>query len=108
MMSGYCAFPASERSVKGVVHEVGPSHSHDRCATLGAGSMANPDKEFSPCPCGCHLGTDEYECGNCGRPLREAPRWPNDFANGDEDADPDEMVYVHIDPATGRAIGEEC
>ena len=103
MMSGHCAFPATH-----VNGEPAGNLSHERRQTMGAGSASNPDREFAPCPCGCHLGTDEYECGNCGRPLREAPMWPNEYAEGIEGADPDEMVYVHIDPADGRAIGEEC
>lgn len=103
LMSGHCNFPATH-----VDGEPAGNLSHERCAMLGAGNKANPTKEFAPCPCRCHLGTDEYVCENCNRPLREAPMWPNAFAEGDEDADPDEMVYVHIEPATGRAIGEEC
>lgn len=95
MMSGHCNFPATERA------DGTKPDSHGNCARHGAGNTASPTKEFAPCPCACHLGTDEYECGNCGRPLREAPMWPNE----DE---PGEMVYVHIDPSTGRAIGEEC
>lgn len=97
LMSGHCSFPATHLPGG----EPAGNHSHKRCEDMGAGSAANPDREFAPCPCRCHLGTDEFECGNCGRPLREAPMWPN------ED-DPDEMVYVHIELATGRAIGEEC
>lgn len=91
MMSGHCAYPQTAH----------PEHSHERCQLMGAGNTACPSGEFSPCPDSCHLGTDEYECGNCGAPLREAPMWPNE----DE---PGEMVYVHIDPVSGRAIGEEC
>lgn len=90
LMSGHCAFPTTSN----------PEKSHERCDLHGGGSKANPRKEFVPCPCSCHLG-EEFECGNCGRPLREAPGWPNT----DE---PGEMVYTHIDPHTGRAIGEVC
>ena len=86
MLSGFCHSPAHDD----------PEGSHTRCR---GGNKANPGKEFQPCPCHCHLG-EEYDCGNCGRPLREAPLWEN------ED-DPDEMVYVHIDK-TGRAVGVEC
>lgn len=87
MMSGWCRTPSNTDGVD----------SHTRCR---GGNYANPAKEFQPCPCGCHLA-EEYECGNCGRPLREAPLWPNE----DE---PGETVYVHIDPKTGEAIGEMC
>lgn len=83
MMSGHCANPSPG--------------SHKRCR---GGQTANPQREFQPCPCPCHLG-ESYECGNCGRPLREAPGWPNE-------EEPGEMVYVHVEPATGRAIGELC
>lgn len=86
MMSGFCATPQT----------VNPEESHARCR---GGNRANPAREFQPCPCPCHLG-EEFECGNCGRDLREAPLWINDDA-------PDEMVYVHIDK-DGRALGEEC
>lgn len=92
MMSGHCAYPQSAR----------PEKSHERCESQGAGNTACPSGDFAPCPCWCHLNNEDlYECGNCGGQLREAPRWPNE----DE---PGEMVYVHIDPVTGRAIGEEC
>lgn len=90
MMSGHCATPAT----------ADPESSHLRCAKHGAGSTANPAKIFHPCPCGCHLG-ETYECGGCGRPIREAPYWPND----DE---PGEMVYQHVDAVTGQAVGEFC
>jgi hypothetical protein len=89
-MSGHCRFPETPQ----------PTRSHERCQKMGHGNTANPDKEFSPCPCHCHLGTDLYECGNCGEPLREAPHWPNE----DE---PGEMVYVHVD-SDGNALAEEC
>lgn len=90
LMSGHCLNPQTEQ----------PHLSHERCQAQGGGNRANPEKEFQPCPCACHLG-EEYECGNCGRPLREALLWPNE----DE---PGEMVYVHVDVKTGRAIGEIC
>lgn len=85
-MSGLCAYPQTQY----------PEQSHARC--LG-GNRANPDKEFQPCPCGCHLG-EEFDCANCGHVLREAPCWPNE-------EEPGEMVYVHVDHQ-GKAIGEEC
>jgi hypothetical protein len=95
LMSGHCAHPVTH-TLHG--NRISTDEAHARC--LGY-NRANPAGEFQPCPCSCHLGTDEYECGNCGGALREAPLWPNE----DE---PGEMVYVHIDPLTGRAIGEEC
>lgn len=85
-MSGFCQHPSKTDGVD----------SHERCLK---GNAANPDKEWSPCPCGCHLG-EEYLCGNCGRPIFEAPHWR-------EFEDDEDMVYVHVDK-TGRAIGEEC
>lgn len=95
LMCGHCAFPATHTTEGEPLDE---SVSHGRCV---GGNTANPDGEFQPCPCPCNLGDEEYECGNCGRPLREALYWPNE----DE---PGEPVYVHIDSVTGRAIGEEC
>lgn len=89
-MSGWCGTPSTSD----------PEESHARCARKGGGNTANPFKEFQPCPCECHLG-ETYDCGNCGRPLREAPLWPNE----DE---PGEMVYTHIDKKTGQALGEVC
>lgn len=86
LMSGHCAFPSAS---------VGGETSHDRCR---GSNRANPQKEFQPCPCPCHYG-EEYECGSCEQPIREAPLWPLD-----EDGD---MRYTHID-RTGRAIGEDC
>lgn len=86
MMSGHCNFPQTKN----------PEVSHARC---NGGNTWNPDKEFIPCPCSCHLG-ETYEC-QCGGTIREAPCWPNE----DE---PDEITYVHVDTKTGRAIGPEC
>lgn len=103
MKSGHCNFPATHLDGK----PLPVSHSHERCAAHGAGTKS-PTQGFMPCPCHCHLGLDEYECANCGRPLREAPTWPNEYAQGVKGADPDEMVYVHIDPITGDARAEEC
>jgi hypothetical protein len=85
-MSGWCGTPSNTNGVD----------SHTRCA---GGNTANPRKEFSPCPCPCHLG-ETFECGGCGKDIREAPAWPLD-----EDGD---MRYTHIDPKTGRATGEDC
>ena len=94
-MSGWCGNPSMTDGVS----------SHSRCS---GGNRANPGKEFSPCPCPCHYPVDEYECGNCGGVLREAPLWPQE----DEEAFDEDgnlyPVYTHIDPATGRATGEEC
>ena len=90
MLSGHCSVPQTEH----------PELSHQRCERNGAGNTHRPGKEFQPCPCGCHLG-EEFECANCGRPLREAPLWPSSY----DDAD---VTYVHINPKTGLAVGEEC
>lgn len=87
-MSGFCNWPSTEDREAGI----------HRCS---GGNRANPYREFQPCPCPCHLGEEEYECGGCGRTIREAVDWENDD-------DPGEPVYTHIDPETGRAIGEEC
>lgn len=84
LMSGHCAHPSSD------------GDSHARCS---GGQRANPRSIFQPCPCPCHLG-EEYECGNCGRPVHEAALWPDD-----EDGD---VRYTHVEPQTGRAIGEVC
>lgn len=83
MMSGHCASPS-----KG---------SHERCQKMGHGNTANPDKEFVPCPCECHLA-ETFEC-ECGGTIRLAPHW-----------DPsDAETYVHVDlKRDGRAIGTEC
>lgn len=86
MMSGWCAHPSVTDGFD----------SHARCT---GGQRANPAKQFTPCPCACHLG-ETYECSGCGRDIREAPLWPLD-----EDGD---MRYTHIDTKDGRAIGEEC
>lgn len=90
LMSGHCAHPSKNE-------ETGET-SHERCHRQGGGQRANPTKEFQPCPCPCHYG-EEFECGGCGQPIREAPLWPYD-SDGD-------MRYTHID-RTGRAIGEDC
>ena len=84
-MSGFCQFPQTSD----------PAASHARCP---GGNTARPTREFQPCPCTCHLG-EEFECGNCGSELREAPMWENE----DE---PGEMVYVHV--IDGAVTGEEC
>lgn len=87
MMSGHCQSPATSD----------PASSHERCARNGSGTRANPDKEFVPCTCSCHLG-ESYECGGCGREIRETVLW-----TGDGETE----TYVHIDK-DGRAIGEFC
>lgn len=86
MMSGFCNSPSREK----------PERSHERCR---GGNRANPGKEFQPCPCSCHLG-EEYECGGCGRMIREAPMW-------EDDEYPDDPVYVHIDKS-GNATTINC
>lgn len=95
IMSGHCRFPQT----------ADPQQSHDRCARNGAGTRSNPAKVWHPCSCGCHLG-DEYECGNCGRLIAEAPLWDGSNGAWVGDEEP-EMVYVHID-TDGTAIGEGC
>lgn len=77
-MSGWCSTPSVTDGVD----------SHARCR---AGNAANPDKEWAPCPCSCHLA-EEYECA-CGRPISLAPMWNPE---GEE-------TYVHINPKTGVA-----
>jgi hypothetical protein len=89
LMSGHCAYPS--RGPDG-------NDSHSRC--LGY-NRANPQGEFQPCPCPHHYeDCEEFECSGCGRTIKAAPFWPLD-----EDGD---MRYTHIDPATGRATGEDC
>lgn len=92
-MSGHCANPATDD----------PLSSHLRCERMGAGNRARPSKEFQACPCGCHLGDGPFECGECGGELYEAPFWESVF-----DLEEGEVVYVHVDPDTGRAVSEEC
>lgn len=98
ILSGHCGYPQTKN----------PHESHRRCAQWGAGSRANPEKRFHPCPCPCHLqherisGADPdlmnpdgtygqvemYDCGGCGGLLAPAPVFGTD-----EDGDP---VYVHV------------
>lgn len=85
LMTGWCGAPS----------ETNGENSHDRCKGY---NTANPDKEWQPCPCPCHLG-EEFLCGNCGRVIAEAPLWV-------ADADPDDPVYTHV--VGGRGIGEDC
>lgn len=85
LMSGHCAH-----------HSEG---SHERCERNGAGSRANPDKIFQPCPCRDHFPDEEFEC-ECGATIVAAPHYPLD-----EDGD---VRYVHFDPKTGRIVDEEC
>ena len=89
LMSGHCATPATSD----------PDASHARCQ---GGQRANPEKEFQPCPCPCHLG-DHYEC-ECGGLIAEALAYPQEY---DEDGEPI-TTYVHVDHKTGRIIGDEC
>lgn len=91
LMSGHCRFPRSKK----------PKKSHHWCEDKnGAGTYVKVSDTYLACSCPCHLG-EEYECGGCGRPIREAPLWP------DPD-NPDGPVYVHVDVTTGEAIGVEC
>lgn len=89
-ISGHCSSPQTEN----------PALSHERCHRMGAGSRANPAKEFTPCGCPCHFPEERYECANCGGVLAEATAWPPD-----EDGD---VRYTHIHPRSGRALGEDC
>lgn len=84
LMSGFCGHPTD-------------SDSHARCK---GGNTANPDGEFQPCPCACHLDAEQYECAGCGRVICEAP-----LLGEDEDGDP---IYVHLDPKDGRAVLGGC
>lgn len=97
-LSGHCRFP-QHKDFNG-----GPEESHQRCIDGGEGNRANPAKEFQPCPCGCHLG-EEFSCGACGRPIREAPHFEGD--EWDENGVP-YMRYIHIDPVSGNGTTEEC
>ncbi len=90
LLSGWCSTVSTD--------PVTGETSHERCERLGGGQRANPAKEFQPCPCPCHYG-EEFECGGCGRTIREAPLWPYDV-DGD-------LRYTHID-RDGRAVGEDC
>ena len=83
--SGHCNTPQTAK----------PQESHDRCERMGGGTLTKSTGRFHPCYCHCHLG-ETFECGGCGRPIREAPLWPN----MDE---PEEMTYVHVD-ASGDAL----
>ena len=94
MLSGHCHFPSTDN----------PDGSHELCHVQGGGNRANPNREFQPCPCACHLGVDSYECGNCGGELAQALTWPNEWP---DEAD-DDPVFTHVDPRTGMATGEEC
>ncbi len=87
IMSGHCATPAT----------ADPEGSHHRCAKMGSGIKTAATKVFHPCPCGCHLDAEEYECSNCGGEIRETEVWLGDG----------ETTYVHIDH-DGRATGEDC
>lgn len=103
LMSGHCAFMGRE-SPNGRA-------AHARCA---GGQRANPAGEFQPCPCPCHYpdpaDAELFECGECGKVIIEATRWPHDTE--------DEVRYTHMDwivnddyevvGGTGRALGEEC
>src|SRR5690349_8335584 len=85
IMSGHCLHPQT----------ADPHLSHERCAKMGAGVETRATGTWHPCPCLCHLG-DEYECGNCGRPIYETIYWIDDG----------EPTYVHV--SDGRVTGEEC
>ncbi len=100
LMSGHCSAHDKQHTLS----EQGAA-SHERCDRNGGGNRANPAKEFQPCPCPHHYGTNPggeaevFECGGCGKEIVEADYWPLD-----EDGD---VRYTHID-GTGRALGEDC
>lgn len=89
--SGHCAHPQTDH----------PEESHHRCARNGGGNRSRPSKVFQPCPCACHFEgeEEEFECGNCGRPLKPASHWPLD-----EDGD---VRYTHVS-GNGESMGEFC
>lgn len=91
MMSGHCGYPQTAE----------PHLSHARCERMGAGSAANPEKRFHPCPCPCHYPGDIYECAGegCGGRIKEAP-----YLGLDEDGDPQ---YVHVNN-DGRMLYVSC
>lgn len=93
LMSGHCANPQTAH----------PDESHARCHRQGAGSRANPTGMYHPCPCRCHFPEEEYECGNCGGVLVEAPHWPLDY----DDEPEGEVRYAHVD-RTGRITEGYC
>lgn len=91
IMSGHCGYPQT----------VNPTASHERCAAYGAGSSANPEKRFHPCPCACHFPGEIYECAGegCGGRIKEAP-----YLGLDEDGD---AQYVHVNN-DGRMLYVSC
>lgn len=93
MLSGHCQSPANAPGDP----EAAIRESHARCQRMRGGNIARPGKEFSPCPCWCHLG-DDYEC-ECGGIIRVALNMPTD-----EDGEP---TYVHID-MEGNAMYGGC
>lgn len=114
LISGHCAnarfnHDSSKMSAMG-------REAHARCA---GGQRANPGREFQPCACGCHLPApaeaELFECGECGKVIIEAPRWPHYPGEGDE---PGDVRYTHMDwvlndagvvtGGGGRSLGEEC
>lgn len=88
MMSGHCSFPQTAE----------PRLSHERCTRNGAGSKANPRKEFFPCPCQCHFAGEQFQC-ECGDTLAVAP-----YLGLDDDGDDQ---YVHLDHQ-GRMTSMYC
>jgi len=89
IISGHCNTPQTDQ----------PHLSHERCARNRGGSDASPGRRtWYPCPCGCHLEEERFECGACGATIARSLYWTGD---GNE-------TYVHVDPVTGRSRGEEC
>jgi hypothetical protein len=114
MMSGHCANARFNHDTSKMTPH--GREAHARCA---GGQRANPAKVFQPCACGCHLpapaDAELFDCGECGKIIIEAPRWPCYPGIEDEPGDP---RYTHMDwtlndagevvGGTGRALGEEC
>lgn len=88
--SGHCSHPQTDN----------PEESHLRCQRNAPwGKVRKDGMTVHPCPCSCHLGTEDFDCGECGYLIREAP------ALGlDEDGDP---RYAHVDEA-GNIFSVEC
>lgn len=87
--SGHCQFPAT----------ADPKGSHERCIHNGGGCLSPGTGVFTPCPCSCHLGTEDFDCTGCGYLIREAPALGLD-ADGD-------VQYAHVDE-DGNIYSIEC
>lgn len=89
IISGHCQFPETAH----------PEESHHRCQRNGGGVLSKPTGLFHPCPCHCHMGTEDFDCSACGYLIREAPA-----LGPDEDGD---AQYVHVDE-DGNIFSIEC